>query len=116
GYDQRNWTISALNETAITFMLEDDGFEGFPGKVVSYNTFTVEGADANAFGKPTLTSSIVSMSLEKKTPIMLSNHIYWNLNAFSSKDGTVLDDVFHLPYSSRYVETDTILVPTGKIG
>ncbi|KAA8916140.1 hypothetical protein TRICI_001724 [Trichomonascus ciferrii] len=116
GYDQRNWTVSALNDTTITFMLEDDGFEGFPGKVVTYATYTVEGADANPFGNPTLTTSLVSVSLEQRTPIMLSNHIYWNLNGFEAEDGTVLEDTFHLPYASRYVKTDSILIPTGEIG
>lgn len=116
GYDQRNWTISALNDTTITFVLEDDGWEGFPGKVVTYATYTVEGADSNPFGKPTFTSSLTAMSLEQKTPIMLSNHIYWNLNAFSADDGTVLNDTFHLPYANRYIKVDPILVPTGEIG
>lgn len=41
GYDQRNWTIVSNNKTSITFMLEDDDFEGYPGRVVNYATFSV---------------------------------------------------------------------------
>lgn len=46
---------------------------------------------------------------------MLSNHIYWNLNAFKAAD--VLNDTYlWMPYSDRYIMTDTILIPTGEIG
>ena len=34
GYDQRNWTVVASNDTSVTFSLLDQGFEGFPGSVV----------------------------------------------------------------------------------
>lgn len=46
---------------------------------------------------------------------MLTNHIYWNLNAF--KELNVLNDtMLQLPLSNRYLPTDSRLIPTGQIG
>jgi aldose 1-epimerase len=53
----------------------------------------------------------ISLALDHPTPIMLANHIYWNLNSFSSP--TVLEDTLHMPYSDRFVTVDGILIPTG---
>lgn len=65
--------------------------------------------------RPRLTASIVSNALDEPTPIMLSTHIYWNLNGFKSP--TVLNDTtLWMPYSDRWIETDGILIPTGEIG
>lgn len=75
GYDQRNWTIVAANETAITFSLFDDAFEGYPGQIVTYAMFSV------GLG-PSLTSRLVSVPVDRPTPIMLTTHPYFNLNAF----------------------------------
>ncbi|CRG92542.1 hypothetical protein PISL3812_09603 [Talaromyces islandicus] len=115
GYDARNWTVTASSKSSITFSLFDAGFEKFPGDVVNYVTFTVD-ADVtplNPKGLPQLTSRIVSLSLTEKTPIMLANHIYWNLDAFQQP--TILNNTLHMPLASRYVAGDNILVPNGTI-
>lgn len=110
GYDQRNWTLVDANETSITFMLFDDAFEGYPGRVVTYATFSV-GPGAS------LTSRLVSIPLDAATPIMLTTHPYFNLDGFADpSDPTILGHTLYLPYSSRYVEIDNIEVPTGQIG
>jgi aldose 1-epimerase len=44
---------------------------------------------------------------------MLSNHIYWNLGAFTTPN--VLHDTLHMPLSERFIEIDGIQVPTGEI-
>lgn len=45
---------------------------------------------------------------------MLSTHIYWNLNGFKSP--TILNDTtLSMPYSTRWIATDGILIPTGEI-
>lgn len=101
GYDQRNWTVVSNTETSITFMLEDDDFEGYPGRVVSYATFSLAAAAAEG---PSLTSRIVSIPMDGPTPIMLTTHPYWNLNAFvDAANPNVLDHTLHMPYSIRYV-------------
>jgi aldose 1-epimerase len=58
---------------------------------------------------------MVSIALDAETPIMLANYIYWNLNGF--KVATILDDTsLWMPYSDRYIEIDTIKIPTGALG
>lgn len=41
GYDQRNWIVTDHTDNSITFTLFDNGFEGFPGGVISTATYTV---------------------------------------------------------------------------
>ena len=109
GYDQRNWTLVSSNDFSITFSLFDYGFEGFPGNVITYATYTVSEG-------PRWTSRLVSIPLDEPTPIMLANHVYWNLGAFvDSRRTSVLNDTLHMPYAARNIEFDGIEVPTGAI-
>ena len=117
GYDQRNWTVTAQSDTSITFTLLDDGFEGFPGSIISHATYTVSSAISGALGerRPRLTAKTVSIALDQETPIMLAHHFCWNLGAFTTP--TILDDqTLWMPYSIRYIEVDNILIPTGSLG
>jgi aldose 1-epimerase len=117
GYDQRNWTVVASSSNSITFSLLDTGFQGFPGTVLTTVTMTLSAAATGPHGemRPRFTSSIVSSALDLETPIMLANHIYWNLNAF--KQATILNDTtLWMPYSDRYIVVDPILIPTGALG
>ncbi|KAE8149743.1 galactose mutarotase-like domain-containing protein [Aspergillus avenaceus] len=116
GYDQRNWSVTAHSDSSITFTLLDTGFEDFPGDVITHATFAVDTqvSPQNPKGLPQLTTKLISLSLTQATPIMLSNHIYWNLNAF--KQPTVLNDTFlQLPLSKRLIGTDGILIPDGTL-
>lgn len=116
GYDQRNWTVTSHSENSITFSLLDKAFEGFPGDVLTHATYSVNSSVAPGSNKPRtqLTTKTVSVALNKKTPIMLANHIYWNLNAFKRSD-VLRDTSLHLPLSGRYVEVDSNLIPTGNL-
>lgn len=116
GYDQRNWTVTASSDSSITFTLLDTGFEGFRGTVLTHATYTLSSTPSGPLGQshPRLTAKSVSLALDEETPIMLANHIYWNLNAFTSK--TILNDTtLWMPYSDRYIEIDNIEVPTGGL-
>lgn len=113
GYDQRNWTVVSSNASSITFSLLDPGYEGFPGTIITYATYTVSSSSSG----PSWTSRLVSIPLDEPTPIMLANHVYWNLGAFVDAAGsTVLNDTLHMPYSARYIPFDGIEVPTGALG
>ena len=110
GYDQRNWTLVSQNTTSLTFMLFDNAFEGYPGRVITYATFSVG-------PEPSLTSRLVSIPLDAPTPIMLTTHPYFNLDAFiDPSDPTIFSQELYMPYSSRYIEIDNIEVPTGQLG
>jgi len=117
GYDQRNWTVVTHNDSSVSFSLLDTGFEGFPGTVFTTATFSVSSHPTGPHGelRPRLTSSMVSVALDTATPIMLANHIYWNLNGY--KAATILNDTtLWMPYSDRYIAVDGILIPTGALG
>jgi aldose 1-epimerase len=95
--------------------LFDAGFEGFPGNVTTRATFSVSSPYVNGKRKPTLTIKLTAHALTEVTPIMLTNHIYWNLNAF--KVANVLEDhTMQLPLSRRFIETDDRLAANGSIG
>ncbi|RJE24793.1 Aldose 1-epimerase [Aspergillus sclerotialis] len=116
GYDQRNWTVTDHSKSSITFTLMDKAEQGFPGDVITHAMFSLdnERTPENPKGLPQLTTKLVSLSLTEKTPVMMSNHIYWNLNGFKKQN--VLDDTFlQLPLSSRLIGTDGILIPDGTI-
>lgn len=116
GYDQRNWTVTAHSKSSVTFTLYDQGWEDFPGDVITHAVYSVDTAvtPQNPKGLPQLTTKLISLALTEATPIMLSNHIYWNLNAFKAPN--VLNDTFlQLPYSNRLIATDGNLIPNGTI-
>lgn len=109
GWDWRNFTVISHTSNSITFMIVDpDGKEGFPGEVISYITYTLEGMDWHL--------KMLAMATTKKTPIMLSSHTYWNLDGFANNQtSTALNHTLHLPYSGQRVGVDNILIPTGDI-
>lgn len=112
GYDKRNWTVTSYTNSSITFSFYDHALQGFPGDVLTHATYTVD--NNNPSGLPQLTTKLVSLALTEATPIMLANHIYWNLNAF--REPNVLEDVtLQLPLSTRFIATDGILIPNGTI-
>ena len=110
GYDQANWTVASASGNSITFSYYDHGLSNFPGDVLNTATYTL--TDDAAF-----ISRLVSIPFNEATPIMLSNHIYWNFGAYVDKAAVhVFDNNLYMPYADRYVETDGILIPTGQIG
>ncbi|PGH34699.1 aldose 1-epimerase [[Emmonsia] crescens] len=116
GYDQRHWTVVNHTETSVTFSLLDTGFEGFPGNVITYATYSVSSSctEGNPKGETKLTAKTVSFALTEKTPIMLAHHIYWNLNGFKKPD--VLEDTtLQLPLSKRFITIDSAAIPTGEL-
>ena len=115
GYDQRNWTVVSYSDDSVTFGFLDNALEGFPGTVYTETTFTVGSAQTGSMGQmqPRLTTRMVSTALTEDTPIMLANHIYWNLDAF--KAPTILNDTLWMPYADRYIDIDNIEVPTGNL-
>ncbi|KAA8646427.1 hypothetical protein EYZ11_000281 [Aspergillus tanneri] len=116
GYDARNWTVTSHSSSSVTFTLLDRGLEHFPGDVITHAIFSVDTSvtPENPDGLPQLTTKLISLALTETTPIMLSNHIYWNLNAFQKP--TVLEDTYlQLPLSKRLIGTDGILIPNSTI-
>lgn len=110
GYDQRNWTVVSHTGNSITFHFYDTAYQGFPGDLLNVATYTLTD-DASWI------SRLVSLPVNKATPVMLANHVYWNLGALVNEDAsTVLNDTLYMPYADRYVQTDGNLIPNGTIG
>lgn len=109
GYDQQNWTVASVSGNSITFTFYDNAQSGFPGDVLNVATYTL--TDDTAF-----ISRLVSIAINDATPIMLANHIYWNLGAFVNTEAiTILNNTLYMPYADRIVDVDGILIPTGGI-
>jgi len=110
GYDQQNWTVASCTGNSITFSFYDEHKSGFPGDILNLATYTL--TDDAAW-----ISRLISIPFNKATPIMLSNHVYWNLGAFVDQASTLIyDNTLYMPYADRYIETDGILIPNGQIG
>lgn len=58
-----------------------------------------------------LKSSILAKAT-KKTPILLSQHVYWNLDAYQGSD-TILNHKLRID-ASRVIAVDDHLIPTGE--
>jgi aldose 1-epimerase len=107
GFDKRVWTAESYEEddgVFVRFELESpDGDEGFPGNlnaVISYGL--------------TKSNELIidyKATVDKKCPINLTNHAYYNL-AGEGK-GNILDHEM-LIHASRYVEVNSNLIPTGN--
>jgi galactose mutarotase-like enzyme len=48
-----------------------------------------------------------------QTPINLSNYIFWNLSG-NFKENHIQNHELRLPSSSRYIEVNSDLIPTGN--
>ncbi|KAH8105953.1 galactose mutarotase-like protein [Cristinia sonorae] len=106
GFDRRVWSVGVLNSHSVSFTLVDpDGTQGFPGTVHATVTYTLE---------PRSTWKItMHATATKKTPIMLSGHHYWNLEAYKESQD-LLGHVSQFP-ASRVITTNGLLIPDGKL-
>jgi len=130
GWDYRMWSVLEHKAGSIKFGLVDpDGAMGFPGEVVAEVVYTVSEPGIWAFrivARPT--------TKDAKTPIMLSSHVYWNLDGFQVVDnhsnhkgrysddgestvlsGTIREHTLWMPDAKRRIAVDSILIPTGEI-
>ncbi|KAG6911230.1 hypothetical protein DXG01_003097 [Tephrocybe rancida] len=100
GYDRRTWTIAKKSKNAVTFALVDpDGTQGFPGTVTT---------EAGSTWKISINSFATEL-----TPIMLSGHHYWNLEAYQETQDLV---GHHAQFqASKFVATDGQLIPNGQL-
>ncbi|KAF9038239.1 galactose mutarotase-like protein [Panaeolus papilionaceus] len=106
GYDRRVWTVEQVSAHSVTFSLVDpDGTEGFPGTVITTVTYKLE---SKATWKISMKSTASAL-----TPIMLTGHHYWNLEAY--QESQTLDAHFMEARASKYLATDEVLLPTGQL-
>ncbi|KAF9444910.1 galactose mutarotase-like protein [Macrolepiota fuliginosa MF-IS2] len=104
GWDRRNFTLLSHTHSSATYKIVDNPGTGFPGGVTAYVTHA---ASNNGIFK----TSIRAYATEQ-TPIMLTQHIYWNLDAFQDDVNDILGHHLQLD-ASRVVHLDGDAVPYG---
>jgi aldose 1-epimerase len=80
---------------------------GFPGTVTAFITYGLT---------PNRWHIYMNATSDADTPIMLTSHVYWNLDGFQNPMSSLaLNHTLELPFSGQRIEVDPILVPTGNI-
>ena len=102
GFDKRVWDAAVENDALVLKLHSEDGEEGFPGAVdvtVTYSLDDNNGLHIDYLAIP-----------DKKTPINMTNHAYFNLTG----GGSVLEHTMFLD-ADCYTESDELGIPTGKL-
>lgn len=106
GFDKVIWQaepISASNGSALQFSYHSpDGDEGYPGNLDVKVTYTL--TEDNCLNIE------YEARTDQPTPINLTNHSYWNLDASAS----ILDHELMLA-ADHFTPVDATLIPTGEI-
>ncbi|MFI5124108.1 MAG: aldose epimerase family protein [Chitinophagales bacterium] len=105
GFDKMIWSVDQVNDSSLALSYTSpDGEEGFPGSLSVKVIYTVTGDDG-------LKIDYTAQS-DKKTPVNLTNHSYFNLSA--GKDSTILQEELTL-HASKYTPVNAGLIPTGQL-
>jgi aldose 1-epimerase len=107
GFDKVIWTVDQVNDSILVLSYTShDGEEGFPGNL----SVKVEYGISSKYGNALLID--YTAMTDKKTPVNLTNHAYFNLSA--GKDSTILDEELAI-HSDKYTVVNNSLIPTGEI-
>lgn len=110
GWSRRTWNVSEVTPTSITFTIRDDAnsSNGFPGTVLGTVTHSVD--------KSSWSTHITAKALDHETPILLTTHPYWNLDAFANPaTDLILNHTLSLPFSKRMIGIDKDTQSTGAL-
>ncbi len=107
GYSHRIWNVKPVDgdEPKLILTLHSpDGEEGYPGNVDITVTYSLLASNALSIRYEAVT--------DKRTPIAMTNHVYFNLGGYAS--GKIFDHVLQMD-ADGYLPTDDKLIPTGEI-
>lgn len=105
GFDKMIWSVDQVNDSSLALSYTSpDGEEGFPGSLSVKVTYTITGDDG-------LKIDYTAQS-DKKTPVNLTNHSYFNLSG--GKDSTILQEELTL-HASKYTPVNAGLIPIGQL-
>jgi aldose 1-epimerase len=110
GWSYRDWSISQVSPDSITFTIfdADNSSVGMPGDVTGIVTYKL--------APFTWSIHLEAHSLTRRTPLMLTNHAYWNLDAFANPtNDTILNHTLSLPFSSRMIGYDDAAEANGSL-
>jgi aldose 1-epimerase len=101
GFGKRLWSVGSVDERRIVLhLLSADGDEGFPGEVKVRAEYRLDGTDLRL---------VFDAETTKPTPLSLSAHPYFNLDA--SDD--CLDHRLEI-FAAEFLPTDRRQIPTGE--
>jgi aldose 1-epimerase len=83
-----------------------DGEEGYPGNLAIAVTYSLVRTT------PPRLQIVVEATTDRRTPVNITNHAYWNLEGAGS--ATVLDHELWVD-AEHYTPTDDTLIPTGAV-
>jgi aldose 1-epimerase len=105
GFDKVIWTVDQVNDSVLALSYTSpDGEEGFPGNLNIKVIYTV-----NARNQLSIDYTALS---DRKTPVNLTNHAYFNLSA--GRDSTILGQDLTIN-ASEYTPVNDSLIPTGQL-
>lgn len=110
GWSRRTWNVTSFTNSSITFSMRDEANSstGFPGLVLGTVTHTITAH--------TWTTKLWARAVDQKTPILLTTHPYWNLDAFANPDtDLVLNHTLSLPFGKRMIGIDGYTQSTGEL-
>lgn len=108
GFSHRLWQAEPGEDDSLALTLvSPDGEEGYPGRMDVRVVYRFEQMHDGA-----RLSIEYFATCDKRTPINLTNHTYFNLGGYAS--GDVLDHILTLDADS-YLPTDAALIPTGEV-
>lgn len=109
-WSYRFWNATKVSHSSITFSLCDasNSSLGMIGDVTASVTYSVS--------KNKWRIVMNALSVDQKTPIMLTQHTYFQLDAFARPDSrTVWNHTLYMPEARRILEIDANTLPTGVI-
>lgn len=104
GFQDVVWQVDKLEMNKLVFgYLSPDMEEGYPGNLKVQVTYSIEDNSLKMEYKA---------STDKKTPVNLTNHAFFNLNGEGS--GPILDHEVKF-YANAFTPVDSGLIPTGEL-
>jgi aldose 1-epimerase len=105
GFDKVIWTVNQVNDSVLALSYTSpDGEEGFPGNLNVKVIYSV-----NARNQLIIDYTALS---DRKTPVNLTNHAYFNLSA--GRDSTIFGQELTI-HASEYTPVNDSLIPTGQL-
>lgn len=105
GFQDVVWDVEQPDSTTLIFTyLSKDGEEGFPGNLNTKVTYSITGNNELKIEYEATT--------DKKTPVNLTNHAFFNLNGEGS--GEILNHSVQI-YADKFNPVDSTLIPTGQL-
>ena len=105
GFDKVIWTVNQVNDSSLSLSYTSrDGEEGYPGNLTVKVVYKINAENGLEIDYTALT--------DKKTPVNLTNHAYFNLSA--GRDSTILNEELNIN-AEQYTPVNDSLIPTGQL-